>query len=422
MENAVIISAVRTPIGRFGGGLSEVPAVDLGAVVITAALDRAGVAPEEVDEVIMGNVLMAGQGMNPARQSLVKAGLPVEVPAMTVNKVCGSGLKAVALASQAVRLGEANVVVAGGIESMSRAPYLVPRGRYGYRMGHGQLLDSMITDGLHDCMIDCHMGVTAEHLAQVYGINREDVDLYALESQARTKRAVELGLFDDEIVPVATGRNDGKAETVAADEHPRPGVSMERLAQLPAAFQKDGVITAGNAAGINDGASALVVASESWASRRGLEPVAAIRGCASAALEPRMMGVAPAGAVKKALDRAGVSMDDVGLVEINEAFAAQVLSVGREIDLDWDIVNVNGGAIALGHPIGASGARILTTLLHEMGRRDTRHGLATLCIGGGQGIAMVVEGAGSAPKPTAPAIIPPPPPTPWKRESNPPRK
>ncbi len=390
MEEAVIVSAVRTPIGRFGGGFSEVSAVDLGAVVVEEAVKRAGAEPEQVDEVIMGNVLMAGQGMNPARQSLVKAGLPVQVPAMTINKVCGSGLKSVALAAQSIRLGEADVVVAGGMESMSCAPYLIPRGRYGYRMGHGELLDSMINDGLHDCMIDCHMGVTAEELSDIYGINREDVDLYSMESQARTARAVELGLFEDEIVPVTVPGRRGEV-VVDADEHPRPEVTMERLGQLPAPFRKGGIVTAGNAAGINDGASAVVVTSRAWAERRGLEPMATIRSCAAAALEPRMMGVAPAGAVNKALDKAGLQLDDMDLVEINEAFAAQVLSVGREIELDWDRTNVNGGAIALGHPIGASGARILTTLLHEMGRRDSRHGLATLCIGGGMGIAMVVE-------------------------------
>ena len=390
MEEAVIVSAVRTPIGRFGGGLSEVSAVDLGAVVVEEAVKRAGVVPEQVDEVIMGNVLMAGQGMNPARQSLVKAGLPVQVPAMTINKVCGSGLKSVALAAQSIRLGEAEVVVAGGMESMSRAPYLIPRGRYGYRMGHGEFLDSMINDGLHDCMIDCHMGVTAEELSDIYGINREDVDLFSMESQARAKRAMELGFFDDEIVPVTVPGRRGDA-VVESDEHPRPEVTMERLGQLPAPFRRGGIITAGNAAGINDGASAVVVTSSSRAREMGLEPMATIRSCAAAALEPRMMGVAPAGAVNKALDMAGLELEDMDLVEINEAFAAQVLSVGREIELDWDRTNVNGGAIALGHPIGASGARILTTLLHEMGRRDSRHGLATLCIGGGMGIAMVVE-------------------------------
>ena len=393
MENAVIVSAVRTPIGRFGGGLSSVPAVDLGGVAIAEALKRARVEPGQVDEVIMGNVLFAGQGMNPARQSSLKAGLPVEVPAMTINKVCGSGLKAVALAAQAIKLGDADVVVAGGIESMSRAPYLLPKARYGYRMGHGELIDSMINDGLHDCMIDCHMGQTAEHLSEVYGINREDVDLYAMESQARTKRAVEQGFFAQEIVTVTVPQIRGEAVVVDADEHPRPDVTMERLAQLKSAFQKAGIVTAGNSAGINDGASAVVVTSESRAKQMGLEPMAVIRSYASAALEPRMMGVAPTGAVKRALDRAGKTLNDMGLVEINEAFAAQVLSVGKEIDLDWERTNVNGGAIALGHPIGASGARILTTLLHEMNRRHVQYGLATLCIGGGQGIAMVVEQA-----------------------------
>jgi acetyl-CoA C-acetyltransferase len=393
MENAVIISAVRTPIGRFGGGLSNTSAVDLGAVAIAEALNRAGVESGRVDEVIMGNVLFAGQGMNPARQSAVKAGLPVEIPAMTVNKVCGSGLKAVVLAAQAIRLGDAEVVVAGGMESMSLAPYLLPKARTGYRMGHGELVDSMINDGLYDCMIDCHMGVTAEHLADVYGLTREDVDLYAMESQARAGRAVEERRFAQEIVPITVSKTRGEDLVVSVDEHLRPDVTMEKLGNLKPAFQKVGVVTAGNAAGINDGASATVVMSESRARDLGLKPMAVIKSYASAALEPRMMGVAPAGAVKLALGKAGLTLGDVDLVEINEAFAAQVLSVGRELELDWERTNVNGGAIALGHPIGASGTRILTTLLYEMERRGSRYGLATLCIGGGQGIAMVVEGA-----------------------------
>jgi acetyl-CoA C-acetyltransferase len=391
MENAVIVGAVRTAIGKFGGGLSTVPAVDLGGAVIAEALKRAKVEPGMVDEVIMGNILGAGQGMNPARQAAVKAGLPVEVPAMTVNKVCGSGLKAVALAAQAIRLGDADVVVAGGIESMSRAPYLLPKARFGYRMGNDQLADSMINDGLYDCMIDCHMGVTAEHLAEKYGITREDMDLYSMESQARAKAAVEQGRFAQEIVAVRVPQARGEPLLVGTDEHPRPDVTMEQLSRLKPAFQSVGNVTAGNSAGINDGAAAAVVMSESRARELGLEPWAVIRSYASAALEPMMMGVAPAGAVKKALIKADLKLDDVDLVELNEAFAAQVLAVGKEIDLDWQKTNVNGGAIALGHPIGASGARILTTLLHEMRRRGAHYGLATLCIGGGQGIAMVVE-------------------------------
>jgi acetyl-CoA C-acetyltransferase len=393
MENAVIVSAVRTPIGKFGGGLASVRAVELGAVVISEALKRAGVEPGQVEEVILGNVIFAGQGMNPARQASVGAGLPVEVPAMTVNKVCGSGLKAVALAAQAIRLGDAEVIVAGGIESMSQAPYLLPKARWGYRMGNEQVVDSMINDGLYDCMIDCHMGVTAEELSVKYGLTREDVDLYALESQSRTRKAVESGRFKDEIAPVSVPQGKGAPVVVSLDEHPRPNVTMEQLAKLGPAFQKVGVVTAGNAAGINDGASAVVVMSESRASRMGLEPMAVIRSYASAALEPRMMGIAPAGASKRALEKAGLSIQDMDLVEINEAFASQVLAAGRELDLDWSRTNVNGGAISLGHPIGASGARILTTLLYEMEKRGSRHGLATLCIGGGQGIAMVVESA-----------------------------
>ncbi|MBM3926801.1 MAG: acetyl-CoA C-acetyltransferase [SAR202 cluster bacterium] len=393
MENAVIVSAVRTPIGRFGGGLASMRAVELGAVVISEALRRAGVEPGQVEEVILGNVIFAGQGMNPARQASVAAGLPVEVPAMTVNKVCGSGLKSVALAAQAIRLGDAEVIVAGGIESMSQAPYLLPKARWGYRMGNEQVVDSMINDGLFDCMIDCHMGVTAEELASKYGLTREDVDLYALESQSRTKKAVESGRFKEEIVPVRVPQAKGEAVVVSSDEHPRPNVTMEQLAKLGPAFQKVGVVTAGNSAGINDGASAVVVMGESRASRMGLEPMAVIRSYASAALEPRMMGIAPAGASKRALEKAGLSIQDMDLVEINEAFASQVLAAGRELDLDWSRTNVNGGAISLGHPIGASGARILTTLLYEMEKRGSKHGLATLCIGGGQGIAMVVEGA-----------------------------
>ena len=391
MENAVIVSAVRTAIGKFGGGLSGVPAVDLGATVIAEALSRAKVEPDQVDEVIMGNILSAGQGMNPARQSSVKARLPVEVPAMTINKMCGSGLKSVALAAQSIRLGDADVIVAGGIESMSQAPYLLPRARFGYRMGNGELVDSIINDGLYDCMIDCHMGVTAEELAGKYGITREDVDLYSLESQDRAKTAMEEGRFAEEIVSVAAPQSRGEPLVVDTDEHPRPNVTMEQLSGLKPAFQSPGIVTAGNSAGINDGAAAVVVMSESRAQEMGLEPMAVIRSYASAALEPRMMGIAPVGAVKKSLNKADLTLDDMDLVELNEAFAAQVLAVGKEIDLNWERTNVNGGAIALGHPIGASGARILTTLLYEMGRRHSRYGLATLCIGGGQGIAMVVE-------------------------------
>ena len=391
MENAVVVSAVRTAIGKFGGGLSDVPAVDLGAVVIAEALKRAKVDPEQVDEVIMGNILSAGHGMNLARQSLVKAGLPVEVPAMTINKMCGSGLKSVALAAQSIRLGDANVVVAGGIESMSRAPYLLPRARFGYRMGNGELVDSMINDGLNDCMIDCHMGVTAEELAEKYNITREDVDLYSLETQSRAKAAMEEGRFAGEIVAVPIDKSTGETLMMDVDEYPRPNVSMGQLSGLKPAVQSLGVVTAGNSAGGNDGAAAVVVTSESRAKEMGLEPMAVIRSYATTALEPRMMGLAPVRAIEESLNRACLNLSDINLVEINEAFAAQVLAVGQEIGLNWSTTNVNGGAIALGHPIGASGTRILTTLLHEMKRRHNQYGLASLCIGGGQGIAMVVE-------------------------------
>lgn len=391
MENAVVVSAVRTAIGKFGGGLSDVPAVDLGAVVIAEALKRAKVDSEQVDEVIMGNILSAGHGMNLARQSLVKAGLPVEVPAMTINKMCGSGLKSVALAAQSIMLGDAKVVVAGGIESMSRAPYLLPRARFGYRMGNGELVDSMINDGLNDCMIDCHMGVTADELAEKYNITREDVDLYSVETQSRAKSAMEEGRFSSEIVSVAVSTSKGGSLMMDVDEHPRPNVSMEQLSGLKPAFKSLGVVTAGNSAGINDGAAAVVVTSESRAREMELEPMAVIRSYATTALDPRMMGLAPVRAIEKSLNRACLNLNDIDLVEINEAFAAQVLAVGREIGLNWSTTNVNGGAIALGHPIGASGTRILTTLLHEMKRRHSQYGLASLCIGGGQGIAMVVE-------------------------------
>ncbi|MQF64948.1 acetyl-CoA C-acetyltransferase [SAR202 cluster bacterium AC-409-J13_OGT_754m] len=391
MRNAVILGATRTPIGKFGGGLSNVSAVKLGGIVIAEALKRAELAVENVDEVIMGNVIFAGQGMNPARQASIAGGLPTTVPAMTINKVCGSGLKAVALAAQAIRSGDADVIICGGFENMSLAPYLLRKARYGYRLGEGELIDSVINDGLSDCMIDCHMGVTAEHLAKIYGLSRQDIDHYALRSQKRANKAIKEGLFDEEIVNVYVEQRKGDVAVISSDEHPRLDTSIEGLAQLSPAFAKDGLVTAGNSSGINDGASAMVVMDETKARELSLEPMALIRSYASAALEPMMMGVAPVQAIRGALDKAEKTLEDIDLIEINEAFAAQVLSVGAELDLDWGITNVNGGAIALGHPIGASGARILTTLLYEMKRRDDRFGLASLCIGGGQGIAMVVE-------------------------------
>lgn len=389
-EEAVIVSAVRTPIGTFGGALAEVPAPRLGAVVIREALRRAGIAPEQVDEVIMGNVLQAGLGMNPARQAAMAAGLPETVPATTINKVCGSGLKAVVLAAQAVLTGDAEVVMAGGQENMSAAPYLLPKARFGYRMGHDQLLDSMILDGLWCAFADCHMGVTAENISERWEISRAEQDAFAAESQRRAAEAIRSGRFTDEIVPVEVSGRKGTV-VVSTDEHPRPDTTAERLAGLRSAFKKDGSVTAGNASGVNDGAAAVVVMSRRKAAALGVEPLATIRSWAAAGVDPKIMGIGPVPATRKALARADLDVRQLDLVEANEAFAAQSIAVQRELGLDPEKLNVNGGAIALGHPIGASGARILVTLLHEMRRRNAHLGLATLCIGGGQGIAMVVS-------------------------------
>mgnify|MGYP000935234771 FL=1 len=390
MREAVIVSAARTAIGSFGGTLSTVPAHELGAAVIRAVLDRAGVKPEMVDEVLMGQILTAAQGQNPARQAALKAGIPVSTPATSVNKVCGSGLKTVALAAQAIMLGDADIVVAGGQENMSLAPYALPQARYGYRMGHGQLVDTMIKDGLWCAFEDCHMGITAENIAEQYGISREEQDEFALSSQAKAEAAVKAGRFKDEIVPVTV--QSRKSEIVFdTDEFPRFGTTLEALAKLRPAFKKDGTVTAGNASGINDGAAAVLVMSADKAKELGLTPMAVIRSYASAGVEPRIMGMGPVPATRKALARAGLTLDQIDLIEANEAFAAQALGVARELQFDFAKVNVNGGAIALGHPVGASGTRILVTLLHEMQKRQSRYGLATLCIGGGQGIAMIVE-------------------------------
>ncbi len=390
MEEVAIVGAVRTPIGTFGGSLADVPAPRLGAVVIAEALRRAGLEPHQVEEVIMGNVLSAGLGMNPARQAAMWAGLPETVPATTVNKVCGSGLKAVALAAQAIALGQAEVVVAGGMENMSAAPYLLPRARFGYRMGHGEVLDHMIKDGLWCAFEECHMGHTAENVAREFEISREEQDRFAYESHMKAARAWEEGRFPEEVVPVEVQGRQGPSK-VERDEHIRPDTSLEKLARLRPAFANGGTVTAGNASGINDGAAAVVLASRRKVQELGLEPLAWVRAYASAGVPPRIMGMGPVPAVRKALERAGLELGQIDLIEVNEAFAAQSLAVGRELGWDWERVNVNGGAIALGHPIGASGARILVTLLYEMRRRQARRGLATLCIGGGQGIAMVVE-------------------------------
>ncbi len=389
-DEAVIVSAVRTPIGTFGGSLAEVPAPRLGAVVIREALRRAGIAPEQVDEVIMGNVLQAGLGMNPARQAAMAAGLPETVPATTINKVCGSGLKAVVLAAQAVLTGDAEVVVAGGQENMSAAPYLLPKARFGYRMGHDQVVDSMILDGLWCAFADCHMGVTAENISERWEISRAEQDAFAAESQRRAAEAIRSGRFNDEIVPVeVTGRKG--AVVVSVDEHPRPDTTVERLAGLRPAFKKDGSVTAGNASGINDGAAAVVVMSRRRAAALGIEPLATIRSWAAAGVDPKIMGIGPVPATRKALARADLDVRQLDLVEANEAFAAQSIAVQRELGLDPEKLNVNGGAIALGHPIGASGARILVTLLAALADTGGRRGVASLCIGGGEGIAVAVE-------------------------------
>ncbi|HEY7509751.1 MAG TPA: acetyl-CoA C-acetyltransferase [Vicinamibacteria bacterium] len=390
-QDVVIVSGCRTAIGTFGGALKEVSAVELGTVVVREAVRRAGVRPDQVDEVVMGCILQAGLGMNPARQAAIQAGLPQSVPAHTVNKVCGSGLKSVMLAAQAVRCGDAEIVVAGGMESMSGAPYLLPGARWGERLGHGQVLDHMIHEGLTDAFHDIHMGVTAENLVERYGISREEQDAFSAESQRRAEAAIRGGLFKDEIVPVLLPQKKGEPKPFDTDEHPRAGTTVESLGKLKPAFKKDGTVTAGNASGINDGAAAVVVTSAPRAASLGLTPMARIVSHASAAVDPKVMGLGPVPAVRKALEKAALGLDRIELFELNEAFAAQSLAVLRELKLDPARVNVSGGAIALGHPIGASGARILVTLLHRLRARGERLGLAALCIGGGQGVAMVVE-------------------------------
>ncbi len=390
MNEVVIAGAVRTPIGTFGGAFAEVPATKLGATAIAEALKRAGVKPEQVDEVLMGNVLSAGLGMNPARQAALAAGIPDSTPATSINKVCGSGLKTVALAAGAIMLGDAEIVVAGGMEGMSSAPYLLPKARYGYRMGHGEVTDHMVKDGLWCALEDCHMGSTAENIAQEREISRGDQDAFSAESQRRAGRAWETGVFAEEVVPVEVKR---RKETVIVDrdEHPRPDTTAEKLGGLRPAFAPDGSVTAGNASGINDGGAAVVVMSVKKAEELGVKPLASVRAYSSAGVAPRVMGLGPIPATRNVLAKSGLSLDEIDLIEANEAFAAQSLAVGRELGWDWERVNVNGGAIALGHPIGASGTRILVTLLYEMKRRGAKRGLATLCIGGGQGISMIVE-------------------------------
>lgn len=391
MSSEVILAgAVRTAIGSFQGGLAPVSATDLGALVIKEALARAGVSGDHVEEVLMGNVLQAGLGQNPARQASIHAGLGDRVPATTINKVCGSGLKSVMLAAQAIRAGDAQLLVAGGTESMSNAPYLLPGARAGYRMGDAQVVDSMVKDGLWCAFCDTHMGVTAENIAERYTLTRAEQDEFSAWSQQKAVAAIESGRFKDEIVPVEVRTRKGTV-TFDTDEFPRKGTTTEVLAKLRPAFKKDGTVTAGNASGINDGAAAMVVASASRASDLGLTPMARVLSYASAGVDPAVMGLGPIDATRRALERAGLTVADMDLIEANEAFAAQSLAVARTLDFPDDRLNVNGGAVALGHPIGASGARILVTLLYELQKRGGRYGLATLCIGGGQGVAMVVE-------------------------------
>ncbi|MGE3841993.1 MAG: acetyl-CoA C-acetyltransferase [Vicinamibacterales bacterium] len=389
--DAVILGACRTAIGSFGGSLKDLSAPELGAVVIREAISRAGVDVSGVEDVLMGCVLQAGAGMNVARQAALDAGLPVTVPAETVNRVCGSGLQAVVHAARAVRAGDIELAVAGGTESMSNAPYLLKDARWGLRMGHGQVVDSMIAEGLTCAINACHMGITAEEVASRYGISRAEQDAFAAESQARAARALADGAFRDEIVAVDIPQRKGSPIRFEVDEYPRAGTTVEKLAGLKPAFKKDGTVTAGNASGINDGAAALVIASERFASARGTPPLARIRSYAVAGVEPMVMGLGPVPAVKMALERAGVPPSAVALLELNEAFAAQALAVIRDLGVSADRVNVNGGAVALGHPIGASGARILTTLLYALRAKGGGIGVAGLCIGGGMGIALVVE-------------------------------
>ena len=391
MQDVVIVAATRTAIGSYQGALAAIPAVDLGTAVISQLLTQTGLDAELVDEVIFGQVLTAGAGQNPARQAAIKAGLPHAVPALTLNKVCGSGLKAVHLAAQAIRCGDADVVIAGGQENMSLANYVMPGARTGLRMGHSSLIDSMISDGLWDAFNDYHMGITAENLVEKYGLSREEQDAFAAASQQKASVAIESGRFIEEITPILIPQRKGDPIAFATDEQPRPGTTAESLSKLRPAFKKDGSVTAGNASSLNDGAAAVLLMSAAKAQELELPVLARITAYANAGVDPAIMGIGPVNATRRCLEKAGWSLSDLDLIEANEAFAAQALSVGKELGWDAAKVNVNGGAIALGHPIGASGCRILVTLLHEMIKRDARKGLATLCIGGGQGVALTIE-------------------------------
>ncbi|MDR9406753.1 MAG: acetyl-CoA C-acetyltransferase [Spiribacter sp.] len=391
MEEVVITAAGRSAVGNFGGTLASLSAAEIGAQVVRGVLERANVDPEVIDEVILGQVLTAACGMNPARQTALNAGLPVTTPAMTINKVCGSGLKATHMATQAIKLDDAQAIIAGGQESMSQAPHALPNSRNGQRMGPWKLEDTMLKDGLWDVFNDYHMGVTAENLAKEYGISREQQDAFAARSQQRAEAAQKAGRFTDEIIPVSVPQRKGDPLVFDTDEFPRAGVTAEGLAKMRPAFDKEGTVTAGNASGINDGAAVVLMMSASRAKALGLTPLARIKAYANAGVEPHIMGSGPIPATQRCLERAGWTIGDLDLVESNEAFAAQALAVNQALGWDDEKVNVNGGAIAIGHPIGGSGARILVSLLHEMQRRDVQRGLATLCIGGGQGVALAVE-------------------------------
>lgn len=392
MRDVVIVGAARTPIGSFGGALKTVPTRTLGAIAVKEAIKRAGVKPEDIDEVIMGTVLQGGLGQNVARQISMDAGIPKEVPSMTLNKVCGSGLRAVSLAAQIIKAGDADIIVAGGAENMSATAYAMPAARWGARMNNAPMVDMMVNDGLWDAFNNYHMGITAENIAEQWGLTREELDEFAVASQQKAEAAIKAGKFKDEIVPVEIPQRKGDPIIFDTDEHPKFGSSMEKVAKLKPAFKRDGgVVTAANASGINDSGAAVVVMSKEKADELGIKPMCTIKSYASAGVDPTIMGIGPVPSTRKALEKAGMTVEDLDLIEANEAFAAQSVAVGKDLGFNKDILNVNGGAIALGHPIGASGCRILITLMYEMAKRDAKKGLATLCIGGGQGTAMIVE-------------------------------
>ncbi len=391
MREVVIVSAVRTPIGSFGGALKDTPARTLGAIAVKAAVERAGIDPATIDEVLIGNVLQGGLGQNTARQVSIDAGIPIEVPSMTINKVCGSGLRVVGLAAQMIKAGDADVIVAGGTESMSMAPYVMPKARWGARMGDTKMIDMMVNDGLTDAFSNVHMGITAENICEQWGLTREELDAFSAISQQKAEVALKTGAFKDEIVPVVIPQRKGDPVVFDTDEFPKAGVTAEGLQKLRPAFKKDGMVTAANASGINDSAAAVVVMSKEKADQLGIKPLCTIKSYASAGVDPQIMGIGPVPSTKKALEKAGLTIDDMDLIEANEAFAAQSVAVGKELGIDPAKLNIHGGAIALGHPIGASGCRILVTLIHSMQKSDAKYGLATLCIGGGQGTAMIVE-------------------------------